>query len=114
MARIKDHIDDIIGARLTEARIICGLSREQLATKINITHQQLSKYEKSKNRVSANALYRISKILNRTYGYFFNDDEQEMMAVDRQLLEFVKIYNKLADQQKTAVMQVARAFTNGD
>jgi len=64
-----------IGAQISELRITQGLSRLQLASKIGVTHQQLQKYEKGVNRISAGRLYEITKILNVTVGSLFENLE---------------------------------------
>ena len=76
MARRSDYIDKldkIIGGRIFETRIQRGLSREELAKEIKVTHQQLHKYEKGINRISAGRLAMISNALNKPIDYFFQD-----------------------------------------
>jgi transcriptional regulator with XRE-family HTH domain len=50
-----------------------GLSRHQLAEKIGVTHQQLQKYEKGINRISAGRLVAIANALSKPVSYFFED-----------------------------------------
>lgn len=76
MARKIDYIeliDKIIGAKIQELRLASGLSRQQLGEKIEVTHQQLQKYEKGTNRVSAGRLAIIAKFLNKPVAYFFEN-----------------------------------------
>ena len=65
-----DEIDKYIGFRIQELRLMLGLSRQQLAEKVAVTHQQLQKYETGKNRVSAGRLAMFSQSLNKPISYF--------------------------------------------
>jgi transcriptional regulator with XRE-family HTH domain len=50
-----------------------GMSQEKLGEEIGLTFQQIQKYEKGSNRISASRLYQISRILNVPVQYFFED-----------------------------------------
>lgn len=97
-------VDKIIGNRIHEQRIAQGLSRQQLADKIGVTHQQLQKYEKGTNRISAGRLAAISKALNKTVSYFFegiDDDNTDTMPTQHQRMcievsrNFMRIENPM-------------------
>ena len=65
------EIGNIVG-NLRRAK---GLSREQLATQIGVTHQQMHKYEKAHNRISAGRLYKIAEALETPIAYFFTSEK---------------------------------------
>ena len=69
------RVDTIIGMKIHELRISMGLSRQQLASKLGVTHQQLQKYEKGTNRISAGRLAAIAQALKKSVAYFFEDIE---------------------------------------
>lgn len=71
-------VDTHVGLKVHELRIAMGLSRQQLAEKIGITHQQLQKYEKGTNRITIGRLAAISKALGRQISYFTDDIENEV------------------------------------
>src|SRR5258706_15216779 len=52
-------IDDHVGARIRERRIMLGLTQQQLAEMIGVTYQQAHKYERGINRVSAGRLSQV-------------------------------------------------------
>ena len=60
-------------------RTLLGMSQEQLGTELNITSQQVQKYERGANRISASRLWDISQILDVPVSYFFNDMSQDTM-----------------------------------
>src|SRR5207248_6869694 len=70
-------IDDHVGARIRERRIMLGLTQQQLADLIGVTYQQAHKYERGINRVSAGRLYEIAQVLSVPVGYFFDGLEAQ-------------------------------------
>lgn len=68
-----NNVDAIAGRKIQELRIQMGLSRQQLAYDIDVTHQQLQKYEKGTNRISAGRLAAIAKTLNKPVSFFFDE-----------------------------------------
>jgi transcriptional regulator with XRE-family HTH domain len=74
MARKNDYIQEIdkfIGEKIYSLRLAKGLSRQQLAEVIEVTHQQLQKYEKGTNRISVGRLVLIAKALEKNVNYFY-------------------------------------------
>lgn len=67
-----DPIDVHVGARVRFRRKCLGISQEALALAIGLTFQQVQKYERGSNRISASKLYRIAKILSAPMNYFFD------------------------------------------
>lgn len=60
-----------IGRRIRALRLERGLSQSNLADSIGLTFQQVQKYEKGMNRVSAGRLQRIAEMLNIPVTFFF-------------------------------------------
>jgi transcriptional regulator with XRE-family HTH domain len=107
-------IDVHVGARLRLRRTLLGLSQEKLGEAVGITFQQLQKYERGSNRISASRLYNLSQVLGVPVAYFFDDlaapdgqpqlplpetlegDEFESMT-RRETLELVRAYYRIDD-----------------
>jgi transcriptional regulator with XRE-family HTH domain len=53
-------------------RILMGLSQEKLGEALDLTFQQVQKYEKGTNRIGASRLQQIAQILNVPPGFFFD------------------------------------------
>lgn len=68
---VADLIDKHVGKQLRSRRILVGLSQEKLAEAIGVTFQQVQKYERGTNRVSASRLHTFSKILDVSIDYFY-------------------------------------------
>ena len=64
-------IDVHVGDRVRRRRRALGVSQEQLADKLGLTFQQVQKYERGANRVSASKLYQIASALQASVAYFF-------------------------------------------
>lgn len=132
-------IDIHVGRQIRLQRTLLGLSQEQLAQGLSITFQQIQKYERGANRVSASRLWDISQILKVDIGYFFNDmspstksssPRQVALAEDRydveapgkdtlmrrETLELVRHYYRIEDAQirkrvSEMVKSIAQAMT---
>jgi transcriptional regulator with XRE-family HTH domain len=70
-----DPIDREVGQRVRERRAALGLSQGALGDAIGVTFQQVQKYERGANRISASRLHRIAELLQVTPTYFFGNDE---------------------------------------
>lgn len=64
-------IDLHVGGKIRLRRKIIGASQERLAHDLGLTFQQVQKYERGANRVSASKLYEIAKSLQTSIAYFF-------------------------------------------
>ena len=69
-------IDAYIGARMRERRNALGISQADLAHTLGVSFQQIQKYEKGVNRVSAARLFAICKALNVSLSSMFERDPQ--------------------------------------
>ncbi|MEO0713445.1 MAG: helix-turn-helix transcriptional regulator [Pseudomonadota bacterium] len=74
------EVDRLVGMRVREARREAGMTQDDLAREIGLTFQQVQKYEKAVNRISAGLIYEISLVLNKPLTYFF--DVPESVADD--------------------------------
>jgi transcriptional regulator with XRE-family HTH domain len=112
-------IDVHVGQRIRLRRVLLKLSQEQLGEALSLTFQQIQKYEKGINRVSASRLFDIAAALDVPIGFFFDDvpgnlampvssphgepeDEAEALAIegaafsDNETLDLVRIYYRMA------------------
>ena len=72
-------VDVHVGKRVRLRRTLLGMSQEQLGASLNITFQQVQKYERGANRISASRLWDISQILDVQISYFFDDMTDDTM-----------------------------------
>ncbi len=72
-------IDVHVGERIKLRRQLLRLSQQNLAKKLGLTFQQVQKYEKGFNRVGASRLWDISRVLNVSMDFFFQDMNEEII-----------------------------------
>ncbi len=70
-SRAPNPIDLHVGARVRTRRKVAGVSQEQLAAGLKLTFQQVQKYERGANRISASKLYETAGVLKVPIAYFF-------------------------------------------
>ena len=106
-------VDVHVGQRLRMRRTLLGMSQEKVAEALGLTFQQLQKYEKGANRVSASRLHELSQILDVPQSFFFEElatnaksrnqaissasDEEFDPMNKRETLEFVRAYYRIKD-----------------
>lgn len=115
-------VDVHVGHRLRERRGLLGFSQEKLAETVGLTFQQIQKYERGTNRISASRLYQFSKVLDVPISFFYenfkdniktpvlrynlSDNEQEGFGdIDleimnkKETLELIRVYYSITDQK---------------
>lgn len=65
-------VDIHVGGKVRIQRVLAGLSQTQLASQMGLTFQQLQKYEKGANRISASRIWELSIILDVPVASFFD------------------------------------------
>ena len=113
MARREPNFIDVhVGNRIRMRRQIVGMSQEKLGELLGITFQQIQKYEKGSNRISASRIYYAAKTLGVPVQFFFED----LPGVDNQ-----GGFGEPRDEDSvmTALMnvdgvQLAKAFRDAD
>ncbi len=67
------YVDEHVGDRIRVRRMLMSMSQEKLGEALGLSFQQVQKYEKGANRVSASRLFQLSKILNVPVSHFFDN-----------------------------------------
>ena len=65
-------VDVHVGSRMRLKRTMMGMSQEKLGEKLGVTFQQVQKYEKGTNRISASRLFQLTNILNAPVSFFYD------------------------------------------
>lgn len=74
MAETPDPIDIAVGARVRLRRRSLGVSQDNLAKALGVSFQQVQKYERGTNRISASMLAMIAERLQTPVGWFFGEE----------------------------------------
>src|SRR5260370_23447049 len=72
-ARSAGPIDKYFGDRLRARRIMMKMSQDDLGKSLGVSFQQIQKYEKGTNRLSAAMMVRVAEILGVDVGYFYDE-----------------------------------------
>jgi transcriptional regulator with XRE-family HTH domain len=83
---VVDPVDAAVGTRLRERRTVLGFSQITLAEAVGLTFQQVQKYERGANRISASRLYQFACILGVSVDYFF-----ETLDVNKSSLQEIPV-----------------------
>jgi transcriptional regulator with XRE-family HTH domain len=93
--------DAHVGQRVRTRRLMLGMSQSNVADALGVTFQQLQKYEKGINRISASRLQHISQILQVPVTFFFegapNVPGEERAQTDAPFPQFVSDYLATSD-----------------
>jgi len=126
-------VDIHVGGRLRMRRSMLGMSQETLAESVGLTFQQVQKYERGSNRVSASRLYQFSKILDVPVAYFFErygegdkksgilsygmaDNDQapilnDALLQERETHDILRIYYSVKDTKKRReILHIVKAM----
>lgn len=104
MGRLAKRVDAYVGERIRERRTVLGLTQEHLASALDISYQQVQKYETGANRVSAGRLYEVARKLDVDVSYFFEglDEDSDVNPLEhggrnRSTIELVRNFSDIGD-----------------
>ena len=107
-----------LGSKLRLRRLALGLTQTKVAQAINVTFQQIQKYEKGTNGISSLRVMQLSNFLKVPVVYFFEDypayntsspdSDKNEPAEDLNYSFLVKLFSNLSAQQKDKIFQVLR------
>lgn len=115
-ARNAARIDQTVGDRIRKRRTLLGFTQEQLAEALDISYQQIQKYETGANRVSAGRLFQIAQRLEAPIGYFFEGmglefDTEVSIGSNRATIDLVRNFNTIGDPSiRNAVASLVKSL----
>ena len=106
-------LNEHLGKKLRLRRTSLGLTQTQVAKAINVTFQQIQKYEKGTNGVSSARLLQLANFLKVPIKYFFEDyqdfsstNESNISSKDINYSFLVRLFNDLEPQQREKLIEV--------
>ncbi|MEJ1994246.1 MAG: helix-turn-helix transcriptional regulator [Limibacillus sp.] len=120
-----DKFDAAIGKRLRQLRTERGLTQTQLGDMLEVSFQQIQKYEKGTNRIGSGRLWVISRLLNAPITYFFEELEEVSNTAEpepvgdgrlsRDSVQLARALNELADSDvKSQVAKLIKAIAKSE
>lgn len=122
-------VDLHVGARVRMRRKLLGVSQEKLAGALGLTFQQVQKYERGANRISASKLFEIARFLDVPPSYFFdglaleNRKGQKAAPGEQSLHEFLmtpegvelaSLLPKLHSKYRRRVLELVRTLAGDE
>ena len=105
---MEDNFNEHLGSRLKLRRLALGLTQTKVAKSINVTFQQIQKYEKGTNGVSSIRLLQLANYLKVPVNYFYEGFSEYLINLDK-IQEghmnvnynfLTKLYSELTNDQK--------------
>ena len=110
---MEDNFNIHLGKKLRLRRLSLGLTQTKVAQAINVTFQQIQKYEKGTNGVCSNRLLQISQFLKVPIIYFFEDYKEfkdinlsEETSEDLNYSFLSRTFSALSSSQKEKILQI--------
>jgi len=103
-----------LGKKLRMRRLSLGLTQTKVANAINVTFQQIQKYEKGTNGVSSSRLMQLSSFLKVPITYFYEDyidssqTDSTDLTKDLNYSFLIKTFGKLSESQKLKIVQILK------
>jgi len=102
------NFNEHLGSKLKLRRLALGLTQTKVAKAINVTFQQIQKYEKGTNGVSSIRLLQLSNYLKVPINYFFEDFSDYLINIEKSKENpvnvnynfLIKLYSELNNEQK--------------
>lgn len=115
-----NEVDVTVGRNVRHIRNMIGMSQEALGAKLGLTFQQVQKYEKGTNRISASKLVAISHALDCSISQLFADVDASantvsLPNVSSAALKLASEFDKIAsDAQRSAVTKLVASLARSD
>ena len=111
---MEDNFNNHLGKKLRIRRLSLGLTQTKVAQAINVTFQQIQKYEKGTNGVSSNRLMQLAQFLKVPIIYFFEDyrdfkdlsSSNESSNDDLNYSFLSRTFSTLSKPQKEKILQI--------
>lgn len=109
--KLEKQIDQLVGGRLRQLRCMNGLTQEAVGRELGVAPQQIQKYEKGENRMSAGKLFLLAEFYKVPMESFFpRQDVEEQLRHTRKLNKIYRMLNAIPEEHHDDVEAVLRAF----
>ena len=114
---MEENFNKHLGNKLKLRRLALGLTQTKVAKAINVTFQQIQKYEKGTNGVSSIRLLQLSNFLKVPIDYFFEDFSEYLINIDKtkegnlnvNYNFLIKLCSELSNDQKIKLNKALQA-----
>tara|TARA_B110001452_G_scaffold247768_1_gene234054 strand:+ start:198 stop:569 length:372 start_codon:yes stop_codon:yes gene_type:complete len=118
---MEDNFNKHLGNKLKLRRLALGLTQTKVAKAINVTFQQIQKYEKGTNGVSSIRLLQLANFLKVPVNYFFEDFSEYLTNLEKSREGhmninynfLIKIFSELNNDQKIRLSKTLQSSSMG-
>tara|TARA_B110000438_G_scaffold262757_1_gene274293 strand:- start:56 stop:427 length:372 start_codon:yes stop_codon:yes gene_type:complete len=118
---MEENFNKHLGNKLKIRRLALGLTQTKVAKAINVTFQQIQKYEKGTNGVSSIRLLQLANYLKVPVNYFFEDFSEYLVNLERSNENhmnvnynfLIKFYSELTNDQKLKFSKLLQTSNMG-
>lgn len=101
-----------IGRKIRLARQLCDYTLEDLSLKLEVSYQQLQKYENGKNRVPAVRLLEIAQALDYPIAFFFGREGEEDLPLPDDVVHTARKLHSITNKElQTALNQIIQLIS---
>ena len=122
-------VDRHVGLRIRVRRRELGMTQGELAEAIGLTFQQVQKYERAANRISASKLWEVARVLQTTVGYFYDGlghpaettaatpgrEAIDMLLLTPEGLDLAETFPRIRQSRvRRKILELTRSLTESD
>ena len=115
---MEENFNKHLGSKLKLRRLALGLTQTKVAKAINVTFQQIQKYEKGTNGVSSIRLLQLSNYLKVPINYFYEDFSEYLINIEKSKEVpitvnynfLIKLYSELSNDQKLKLYKNLQSY----
>jgi len=127
-----DNVDKLVSRRLKMRRMMLGLSQQDLGKAVDVSIQQVQKYEKATNRISSGKLFTLSKFLKVPINYFYDQSEDSSniignifaeesasydannkdLVTEKEIVSLIKAFSEITSpQSRKKIIELVKTMT---
>ena len=113
-SRSVNAIDQHVGQRIRAQRLLKGMSQQALGRALDLTFQQVQKYERGVNRIGAGRLSQIAAILETSIGFFYEGAPTASGSANEKDAQMTSLTGFLATKDGQRLVRSFEAIPDGD
>jgi transcriptional regulator with XRE-family HTH domain len=110
-----DDIDLQLARKIKEIRKLKGWSQEELGTQLNLSYQQIQKYETSHNKIRVSTLYKMAEVFHVPVSYFLEDlygkENKKVYKFNATVLKTMALLQNLPNEIQESIYAFCKKLT---
>lgn len=107
-----------IGEKIKERRRELGITQEKLAEKLDVSYQQIQRYEKGSNTLNTKKLQILANCLEVPIGFFFEEnadpyEEEDFDYLPEKEGQFLDLFRKINEEDRKTILHILKLAARG-